>query len=108
MQRAPPIVGVAKLLTIQLSLQGLDGIGVAALPLMPNVVFRIAVLAVQGPIMLQPFSAWLLYHPGRLQSGDPHPQHLHVPSASLSAPEVVILMFCYPRSASLPLSFVQP
>ena len=69
------------------------GIGVVALPLMPNVVFRIAVLPVQGPIMLQPSPTWLLQHPGRLQSGDPRLQYLHVPSASLSATEVVLSCF---------------
>ena len=42
------------------------GLGVAAMPLMPNVLFPIADLAAQGPIMLQPSSAWFLHHPGRL------------------------------------------
>ena len=60
-------MGVANLLMNRLSLLELTiyklsanrGIGVVALPLMPNVVFCIAVRAVQGPIVPQPALASL-------------------------------------------------
>ena len=64
---------------------------VVALPLIPNVVFRIAVRTLQGPI---------LGH----QSGDPSPQRLHVLAASLDAPELVLSYFailCFSASALL-------
>ena len=66
---------------------------VVALPLIPNVVFRIAVRTLQGPIVGH-------------QSGDPSPQRLHFLAASLDAPELVLSYFailCF--SASAPLSF---
>jgi len=66
------------------------GIGVVALPLVSNVVFRVAVQAVLGLIMPQPALAWLPQHLRRFQKGDPHPQHLHVAAASPDAPEVVL------------------
>ena len=113
--QAPLLVGVANLLMNWLSLLELAihklsanrGIGVVALPLLPNVVFCIAtVRAVQGPIVPQPARAWLRHHLRRLQSRDPRPQHLHVPAASLDAPEVVLSYFASVcSSASVPLSF---
>lgn len=66
------------------------GIGVVTLPLMPKVIFRIAVQAVLGLIVPQPARAWLPQHLRRFQKGDPHPQHLHVAAASPDAPEVVL------------------
>lgn len=63
------------------------GIGVVALPLMPNVVFHIAVQAVLGLIMPQPALAWLPQHLRRFQKGDLHP---HVAPASPDPPEVVL------------------
>ena len=112
--QAPLLVGVANLLMNWLSLLELTihklsanrGIGVVALPLMPNVVFCIAVRAVQGPIVPQPALAWLWHHLRRLQSRDPRPQPLHVPAASLDAPEVVLSYFASVfSSASVPFSF---
>ena len=79
------------------------GIGAAALPLMPNVVFCIAVQAVLDLIVPRPALAWLPQHLRRLQKGDPHPQHLHVAAASPDAPEVVFsfLLASAPRLLGL-------
>ena len=93
--RAPLLMGMANLRMNRLSLLELlvrklsanRGIGVVALPLMPNVVFRIAVQAVLGLIMPQPALAWLPQHLRRFQKGDPHP---HVAPASPDPPEVVL------------------
>ena len=64
---APLLVRVVNFLMNQLSLleQAIHklsanfGIGVIALPLMPNVAFRIAAPGVPGPITPQPALAWL-------------------------------------------------
>lgn len=64
---------------------------VVALPLIPNVVSRIAVRTLQGPIVGH-------------QNGDPSPQRLHVLAASLDAPELVLSYFailCFSVSALL-------
>ena len=90
---APLLVGVANWRMNQLSLLELlvrklsanRGIGVVARPLMPSVVFCLAVL-----IVPQPARAWLPQHLRRFQKGDPHPQHLHVAAASPDTPEVVL------------------
>ena len=64
-------MGVANLLVRKLSAN--RGIGVVALPLMPNVVFRIAVQAVLGLIVPQPALAGLPQLLRRFQKGYPIP-----------------------------------